>query len=137
MTPCIIPTPASLILANFIILSMIIWSHLPKWCATRQEDTELLISFVPPVEQSAGGLLMPQHSNSHGIQQESLRRASAGSSPCCNTLSRILLRSPDLPLKYSVFHSTSHASGCPRSPPLDHYRYNELLWTCFVSCDAS
>jgi len=55
------------------------------WCATRQEDSEKLKGFVPPVEQSAGGLLTPQQSSAHDIQQESSNEVSVESSLYCNT----------------------------------------------------
>ena len=62
------------------------------WCATRQEDSELLKSFVPPVAQSAGGILMQPHNSFHGIQQESSSEASVVCVPCCSNGYRMLLR---------------------------------------------
>ena len=63
-----------------------------EWCATRQEDSEKLKSFVPPVEQSADGILMPPYSSSHGIQQESSSEASAVYVPRCSSEYKTLLR---------------------------------------------
>ena len=40
-------------------------------------DTIPVPLFVPPVEQSAGGILMPPHSSFHDIQQESSSEGSA------------------------------------------------------------
>ena len=54
------------------------------WCATRQEDSEKLKSFVPPVEQSAGGILMLPLYSFHGIQLESLNEVFSESSLYCN-----------------------------------------------------
>ena len=65
----------------------------PQWCATRQEDSEKLKSFVPPVEQSADGILMPPYSSSHGIQWESSSEASAVYVPHCNSEYTTRLRS--------------------------------------------
>ena len=62
------------------------------WCATRQEDSEILKSFVPPVEQLAGGFFTPLHSSSHGIQQEPSSEVSAEYVSCCSSGYKSLLR---------------------------------------------
>ena len=66
--------------------------ELPQWCATRQEDSEILKSFVPPVEQLAGGFFTPLHSSSHGIQQEPSSEVSAEYVSCCSSGYKSLLR---------------------------------------------
>ena len=78
------------LLLGFLLLVLMVCA---EWCATRQEDSEILKSFVPPVEQSAGGILMPPYSSAHGIQRESSSEASAVYVPRCNSEYTTRLRS--------------------------------------------
>ena len=70
----------------------IVFTLCAVWCATRQEDSEILKSFVPPVEQLAGGFFTPLHSSSHGIQQEPSSEVSAEYVSCCSSGYKSLLR---------------------------------------------
>ena len=101
------------------------------WCATRQVDNEKNIKFLCcPVY--AGQYFM-QPISVHDIPTVLILQDIFADGHLCNSLC-MQLSLVQVPLLYDTsFHNTFRVLKCPRIPPLLHYPYSALLWTCSVS----